>query len=206
MTKRRSDDIHKGFLAKKEKNWQEAIGYFEKVVQSDAKNEGAWISLGECYRATGENQKALNAFDKALEINPEHTTVLGLKGSAYAGMNDLPKAKVSFEKAVATNYKYNYAYFFLAQIEAQSNPSKALEYIELHDKHNGNVPQAFALGAQLAQQQGKRTVGLYMEAKTAYLKRDGQTALTKLNQALQLDKNYEPAIKLKAIFDELQKK
>ncbi len=206
VTKRRSDDAHKGFLAKKEKNWQEAIGYFEKAVQLDAKNESAWIGLGECYRSIGDNQKALNAFGKALEINPEHTTVLGLQGSTYAAMQDLPKAKAAFEKAVASNYKYSYAYFFLAQIEAQSNPAKALEYVELHDKHNGNVPQAFALGAQLAQQQGKRAVGLYLEAKGAYLNRDGQTALTKLNQALQADKDYEPAVKLKKVFDELQQK
>jgi len=206
VTKRRSDDAYKGFLAKKENNLQEAIGHFEKAIQLDAENEGAWISLGECYRAIGENQKALNAFSKALEINPEHTVVLGLQGSTYAGMNDLPKAKAAFEKAVKTNYKYNFAYYLLAQIEAQTNPAKALEYIELHDKHNGNIPQAYDIGIQLAKQQGKRAMGLYFEAKSAYLKRDGQTALTKLNQALQADKNYEPAVKLKAVFDELQKK
>jgi len=143
---------------------------------------------------------------KALEINPEHTTVLGMLGSLYAAKRDYGKAKETFEKAIATNYKYNFAYFILAQIEAQNNPAKALEYIELHDKHNGAVPQAWDIGIQLARQQNKGAIASYFEAKKAYLvAKDGPTAISKLQESLRQDPDYEPAVKLQEKFDELRK-
>lgn len=206
VTKRKSDDAYKGFLAKKEKNWQEAITYYEKALSLDPKNESVMMTLSDCYRAVGENDKAENELVKALEINPEHTTVLGMLGALYATKGDIPKAKTTFEKAVTTNYKYNYAYYFLAQIEAQNNPTKALEYIELHDLHNGAVPQAYDMGIQLAKQQGKGAVGAYFEAKKAYMvTRDGPLAIKKLEEALRIDPDYEPAVKLQVTFDELRK-
>jgi len=206
VTKRKSDDAYKGYLAKKEKNWTEAINRYEKAVSLDPKNEGAWMTLSDSYRAIGENDKAQNALSKALEINPEHTTVLGMLGSLYASKGDYQNAKTTFEKAIATNYKYNFAYFILAQIEAKNNPAKALEYIELHDKHNGAIPQALDMGIQLAKQQNKGAIASYFEAKKAYLvTKDGQTAIKKLQESLRQNSNYEPALRLQDKFEELRK-
>ncbi len=203
VTKRKGNHTHLGYKAKKAKNYEEAIGHYQTAVQLDSKNEGAWVSLAECYRAIGDHPKTKEAIDKSLAINPEHTTSLGILGSYYVSTGDMNNAKASFEKAIATNYKYNFAYFWLAQLNAQSNPRKALEYIELHDKHDGNIPSAYDLGIQLAKQQGKRAAGFYFEAKKAYRGGDGQTALQKNKQALQADPNYGPAVKLQEVFDVL---
>ncbi len=201
ITKRKGDHTHLGFKAKKANNHEEAIGHYLKAAELDTKNESAWVNLAESYRAIGDNAKSKEAIDKSLAINPEHTTSLGLLGSYYVSAGDLPNAKSAFEKAVETNYKYNFAYFWLAQLNSQTNPAEALKYVELHDKHDGNIPAAYDMGVQLARQQGKRAEGLYFEAKKAYLTNNGPTAIAKLKEALKADPDYEPAVKLQAAFD-----
>ena len=102
------------------------------------------------------------------------------------------------------NYKYSTSYFYLAPIYARENqPLKAIAAIEKYDEVGGNMAQAYDIGIQLAQQLNMRVQELYFSAKKAYFQQNGTEAFSFLKQAMAVDPNYEPAIKLNKAFEEI---
>ena len=75
------------------------IAQAEKVVAQDPKNLNAWISLGNDYFDTEQTQKSINAYGKALEIEPNNPNVLTDQGVMYRKVGWYDKALVNFEKA-----------------------------------------------------------------------------------------------------------
>ena len=71
----------------------------EKIVAQDPKNLNAWIALGNDYFDTEQAQKAINAYGKALEIEPNNPNVLTDQGVMYRKMGWYDKAIANFEKA-----------------------------------------------------------------------------------------------------------
>lgn len=53
------------------RNYGEAAVAFEQAFAYDAGNEEALYQIGQCYRFVGENEKALAAYDKVIELFPE---------------------------------------------------------------------------------------------------------------------------------------
>ena len=75
------------------------IAQAEKIVAQDPKNLNAWISLGNDYFDTEQPQKAINAYSKALEIEPNNTNVLTDQGAMFRKVGWFDKALANFEKA-----------------------------------------------------------------------------------------------------------
>jgi len=71
----------------------------EKIVARDPKNLNAWISLGNDYFDTEQAQKAINAYGKALEIQPNNPNVLTDQGVMFRKVGWYDKALANFEKA-----------------------------------------------------------------------------------------------------------
>jgi CubicO group peptidase (beta-lactamase class C family) len=59
------------YLTGKEKS-KEAEAVLKYVLQSDQKSDSAWYALGRFYFETGQNNKALEHLQKALELNPKN--------------------------------------------------------------------------------------------------------------------------------------
>ncbi|OGR25675.1 MAG: hypothetical protein A2X79_07960 [Desulfuromonadaceae bacterium GWB2_53_15] len=78
----------------------------EKIVAQDPKNLNAWISLGNDYFDTEQAQKAINAYGKALEIEPNNPNVLTDQGVMYRKMGWYDKALANFEKALQIEPKH----------------------------------------------------------------------------------------------------
>jgi cytochrome c-type biogenesis protein CcmH/NrfG len=51
------------------------IATLEKETQANPTNEKAWIELGNSYFDTGQYEKSIQAYRKALEINPNNANV-----------------------------------------------------------------------------------------------------------------------------------
>lgn len=75
------------------------IAQAEKVVAQDPKNLNAWISLGNDYFDTEQTQKSINAYGKALEIEPNNPNILTDQGVMYRKVGWYDKALANFEKA-----------------------------------------------------------------------------------------------------------
>jgi cytochrome c-type biogenesis protein CcmH/NrfG len=80
-------------------DYTQRIAQAEKLVAQDPKNLNAWISLGNDYFDTEQAQKAINAYNKALEIEPNNPNVLTDQGVMFRKVGWYDKALANFEKA-----------------------------------------------------------------------------------------------------------
>ncbi len=89
----------------------DSILQHEEEVRRDPKNAEAWEHLGNLYFDANEPGKAVNAYNKVLEINPGNTNVLVDSGVMYRELRQFDKALELFKKALAINPKHEFALF-----------------------------------------------------------------------------------------------
>lgn len=76
----------------------EAIKLLEQVVANEPGNYDAWVRLGNNYYDTGQNEKAIVAYDKALAINNGSANVWTDLGIMYRRTGQFDKAIESFRE------------------------------------------------------------------------------------------------------------
>ena len=81
-------------------NASQAIDDLQMATQLDSKSPGAGIALIRTELNLRDYPAALAAALPLEKNQPDNATVLALKGRAYAGMNDVPKARAAFEQAL----------------------------------------------------------------------------------------------------------
>src|SRR6266436_204659 len=113
----------------------EARECFQRVLQLPASYPGtlpnAWNNLGILAAREGNTDLAIEHFERALEIDPDHSVALQNLGSAYRQKKDWPQAKRLLEKALSLNPDDPEANYSLAMVYAQSNDSdRAYEYFQ----------------------------------------------------------------------------
>ncbi len=109
----KSQEVFDSAFSKMEnQEYEDAIRDFQKVLSWNHRHTQSYGNLGLCYALMGEKQKAIQAFDRALEIDPEYvparankTIILGLKDG---------------EKMLGG--KLNIVDFYKKKVEAESNP------------------------------------------------------------------------------------
>ena len=87
-----------------------AIDDFEKAVQIDPKKRKFWIQLGDSCRSLGRDNRAIEAYTKAIEIEPS-TSLLSKRGHLYYLLEEYDKAIRDFsiilkEKKTADHLYY----------------------------------------------------------------------------------------------------
>ncbi|HLO26158.1 MAG TPA: tetratricopeptide repeat protein [Geobacteraceae bacterium] len=109
----------------------------EKIVAAEPKNRQAWVQLGNDYFDTGQPQKAVNAYAKALELKPDDPNVLTDQGVMYRQLKQFDLAIANFEKAQQLNPNHLQSLFNLGMVYAQDlkQDDKAIKawnrYLEL---------------------------------------------------------------------------
>ena len=66
-----------------EKNWPRAIEFLDSSVRIDPKQPQSWTWLGQGYQNSGQKEKAIEAYRKALALDPNQTDAK--KGLAQLG-------------------------------------------------------------------------------------------------------------------------
>lgn len=64
-------------------NYQEAIDYLKKILESDPQNAEYWKVLGGLYSTLEKEENAIECLNKAIEINPDYVDALGELGRIY---------------------------------------------------------------------------------------------------------------------------
>jgi tetratricopeptide (TPR) repeat protein len=59
-----------GFYRLLDKDWSGAVGQLEQAVQDDEQDVQSWVWLGQAYQNSGNRAKALEAYRRALQLNP----------------------------------------------------------------------------------------------------------------------------------------
>ena len=77
------------------KNWTKAIADLRKIIAASPKSADAYNLLGYSYRNSGNYDRAGQAYDKALKLNPKHTGALEYQGVLFVKLGQLDKAKAN---------------------------------------------------------------------------------------------------------------
>lgn len=76
---------------------EEGIRYFMSITEADPYCLPAWTELGECFAATEEYDKAIDAFDYGLAIDEGNHVALSGKGAALFQQDKFAEALATFE-------------------------------------------------------------------------------------------------------------
>jgi cytochrome c-type biogenesis protein CcmH/NrfG len=82
------------------------ISALEDQTAKNPQNEQAWIQLGNEYFDSDQHEKAIRAYQKALEINPNNANVWTDLGIMYRRSGNPREAIASFDKAIAADPKH----------------------------------------------------------------------------------------------------
>ncbi|PYV22485.1 MAG: hypothetical protein DMG24_16625 [Acidobacteria bacterium] len=74
------------------KEYQQAIPHLQTTIPAYPKLTQAYFLLGKCYAGTGDSQRALQAFNKALELDPDYKEVHYQLHELYARLGDKEKS------------------------------------------------------------------------------------------------------------------
>jgi len=80
------------------KNWTQAIADLRKIVAANPGSADAYNLLGYSYRNAGNYDRAGQAYDKALTLNPKHTGALEYQGILFIKLGQTDKAKANLAK------------------------------------------------------------------------------------------------------------
>jgi cytochrome c-type biogenesis protein CcmH/NrfG len=137
-------------------DYTQRIAQAEKVVAQDPKNLNAWISLGNDYFDTEQTQKSINAYNKALEIEPNNANILTDQGVMFRKVGWYDKALANFEKAnkIDPNHLQSLFNAGIVYFVDLKQPEKATQYWDRYLKLDSNSPTAMQIKG-LMEQQGK---------------------------------------------------
>jgi len=102
--------LQAGFAYFQQQDYDRAIENYERAIAVGAKSAGAYNMLGLAYRfkyqQTGKpelQQNEIDAFEKALSLDPKYWVVMINLGTTYYSRGDKAKAIPWFKKALALN-------------------------------------------------------------------------------------------------------
>lgn len=137
-------------------DYQQRIVEAEKIVAADPTNLQAWIQLGNDYFDTDQSQKAINAYGKALEIDPNNANVLTDQGIMFKRVGWFDKAIANFEKAQQLDPKHLQSLFNLGVVYMADlkQPDKAVKYWERYLELDPMSPNSQQIRAMLQEAKG----------------------------------------------------
>lgn len=143
----------------------EALGYLTPD------NPNALNNLGLRYQEEGEHEKAIEQFEKALELQPNYAAALNNLGISYGNVDRLEEAERSFNRAIGVNPKDIFAMNNIAVIclrtkrldEARRYAQNALEIEPQYASAHFTLGSIYATVGQLAQAEKEFEVALEIE-------------------------------------------
>jgi tetratricopeptide (TPR) repeat protein len=96
-----------------------------KLVAKDPKLAGIWVQLGNDYFDSRQHQKAIDAYGKALALNPNNPDVLTDQGVMYRDTGRFDEAIANFEKANKLDPKHIQSLYNLGVVWANDKHDSA---------------------------------------------------------------------------------
>ncbi|MCB0640572.1 MAG: tetratricopeptide repeat protein, partial [Phaeodactylibacter sp.] len=144
-----------GQQAIKNKQFPEAIQYFQQEIQAHPDDEIAWLGLANAQINSQQPGQAIQSAEKVLEIVPENLQALSFLGLAKLNTGDPAGAKSAFEQTIELDKNYSGGYYYLALIaQAENDIQSALNYVEQAIRTNPKFKAGYDLAARLLEQSG----------------------------------------------------
>ena len=96
--------IEKGIALDNLGRYEEAIGYYSRVLAIEPDNFGALNNIGWALDRLGRYEEAIKYYDKAIEINPNLAIIQEKRDFAYKQLEN-PANSTGYEKAEKSRWK-----------------------------------------------------------------------------------------------------
>jgi tetratricopeptide (TPR) repeat protein len=116
------------------------ITMLRDMVAEDSTNVDAHYQLGVFAVKSGQMDRAIQRFNKVIQLEPNYLGAYIDLGGVYQSMNQLDKALEYYEKAASLDSTSNYALLFAGQsAERLGDNKKAVEYYHQLLRHTGDT-------------------------------------------------------------------
>ena len=88
-----------------ERKFKRALREYKKAARADKKFHHAYNGIGFCQRMLGDYEAALEAYDKALAIEPGFSPAIEYRGEAYLRLGRLDDAKAAYMELFSSQRK-----------------------------------------------------------------------------------------------------
>ena len=87
-----------GLEALRREDWEDMVVHMMATIQHRPWDDDAFTLLGFAYRKRSDYSRALEAYQRALSLNPYHRGALEYLGETYVELNRLPEARAVRER------------------------------------------------------------------------------------------------------------
>jgi tetratricopeptide (TPR) repeat protein len=159
------------------RDYQDEQRLWHIAVENSPRNERAYLSRGNAYRAKGQYQTAIRDFDACIALNPRYVKAYISRGGAYSDAGQHDEALRDFDKAIALKPDLANAY---------NGRGSVYGYRGQHDAAIKEFDRAIALDPALAE--------AYFNRGNAYsAKGEVEAAFRDYDQAIALRPDYAEA-------------
>ena len=128
-------------LQRKTGNYDKAIQYLNKAIETDPESAYLRLELATLYFHLKENQRALSIVEKIVEKEPENLNALIMYGRLKQGLNQLDDAEAVYEKIIAIDPKQENIYLLLGGLYMQEK--KLSRALKIYDRLIQNFPESY---------------------------------------------------------------
>jgi tetratricopeptide (TPR) repeat protein len=174
--------------------WRLARIAFEEAVHLDENNAEAWAWLGEANQQVG--LEGMEQLDRAFQLNPDSSTVRGLRGLYFQRISNYREALTEFQTAAVLEPENGMWHISLGETHAKlGDLIRALEAYQKATTFAPEDPGYWRLLAIFCAQNNVnvRDIGVPAAQKAVILDGDDAASLDILGWLLTLDARYEEA-------------
>ncbi|MCP4455349.1 MAG: tetratricopeptide repeat protein [Planctomycetes bacterium] len=118
-------------IALEDRLFEDAVGLAERAAEALPEIAQVCNTLGRSYDATGQKDKAVNAFQKAVTLQPDFAEAYHYMAQCHHALGDTACAVQSYEQAVRIKPDFVQAHLELAQLyQAQNQLESAIKTLE----------------------------------------------------------------------------
>jgi tetratricopeptide (TPR) repeat protein len=137
-------------------DYQTRINELEKIVMQKPEDRQAWVQLGNDYFDTEQPQKAVTAYQKALDLaptDPSNANIITDQGIMFRKLGMFDRAIANFDKAIQLDPKHTQCLYNLGIVYASDlhQAEKAIKAWNDFLKLDSNSPQAQQVKQMLEQ-------------------------------------------------------
>lgn len=196
----RGVELHQaGFL-------NQAIAEYKGAIEADARMEEAWSNLGGIYAAQKSYPKAMEAFEKALQLKPDRPTTLNGYGTVLYARGKTAEAKEKWKQAVQIEPGFASAYYNMGNaLEGEKDVMTALAYYYLAIQANPNMADAYYRMGNLMQKDGHSAAAKVLLQRStdlspdAEFSRDAKKQINAIDTELSADKSDKSDVQMSVI-------
>lgn len=143
-------------LAMTNKQWDQAIVLYEKVIKADPANVAALVGRSRAYLQTGNAQKALEDANAAVQKKPDSALAYGQRGIVFKVLQKSEDALTDFSEAIKRDGGYAWAYAQRADLLSRKrDQEKALQDVTKAIQAKPGFVEGYRLRAWILSRMGK---------------------------------------------------